>query len=570
MKPRIIVCHLGQTGYQIFQLLRQQGVTVIGIHETLVEAEESSVIIGDLQAASTLLAAGIHNAHTLILAGNDDAKNLAILMQARILNPKIRIINRLFNSNLGERLDQLLTDHTSMSVSALAAPIFTFSALGNRAIGQLRLFDQTWPIREELITDYHPWQGESLSRLWSDPSRMLISYLPTSSQVDLVSAVMEERPLEIGDRLIIATKPSTQTAQVTFFQKLSHLGNSLRKFQQHGKSALGVTLILLTMIFVATLTYMSVNLETSIVDSLYFSVGMITGAGGEEEVVENSSGSIKLFTTVMMLVGTGVVGICYALLNDFILGTHLTEYLNATRIPQKNHYIICGLGGIGVNIAQQLKANGYEVVVVERDLNSRFLSTVRALKIPVVQGDASLAATLEIANIQQAKALLAVTNDDMTNLEVALSARGLAPRIRIVVRSQDSKFAQMEQQVFNFEMVLSPTEIAAPAFAAAAIGGRILGTGIAADSLWVAIATLITPNHAFCNQRVQDAAKVVDFVPLYIETKYNQRVQSWALLDFQLQSGDILFLTLPARCLPQLWQPVATEQLTNQVSELRQ
>ncbi|NJK36943.1 MAG: potassium channel protein [Oscillatoriales cyanobacterium RM2_1_1] len=567
MKPRIIVCNLGQTGYRIFRLLRQQGAIVTGIHRTPIKDEKSQVVVGNPAETSTLLAAGIETVHTLILAGDDDAINLEILMQARILNPQIRIINRLFNSNLGERLDHILTDHTSMSVSSLAAPVFAFSALGNHAIGQLKLFDQIWPIREELITSSHPWCGKLLSELWSDPNRMLIYYLPIAKQIDLVSAVIENKPLEIGDRLIMATRPKVKTSQINLRRRLANFGNSLRKFQQYGRSALGITLVLLTTILVATLTYVSVNLEISIVDALYFSVGMITGAGGQEDVAENAPATIKIFTTVMMLVGTAVIGICYALLNDFILGTHLTEYLNATRIPRKHHYVICGLGGIGINIAQQLTANGYEVVVIEADPSCRFLTTVRSWKIPLILGDASLSSTLASANISQAEALIAVTSNDTTNLEIALSARGLSPEIRVVVRSQDPQFAQLEQQVFDFEVVLSPTEIAAPAFAAAAIGGRILGNGIAGDSLWIAIATLITPNHPFCHQRIQDAARIVDFVPLYVETQ-QRRVHSWELLDFCLHSGDILFLTLPAQCLEQLWQPMAPEQAVSSVSEV--
>jgi voltage-gated potassium channel Kch len=562
MKPRIIVCDLGRTGYRIFELLRQQGAIVIGVHEHPIKGEGSDVVVGHLRAASTLLAAGIQTAHTLVLAGNDDGTNLAILMQARILNPKIRIINRLFNANLGDRLDQTLPDHTTMSVPSLAAPVFTFAALGNYAIGQLQLFRKTWPIHEEYIHEHHPWNGKSLTELWADPERMLIYYLPISDQMDLISGVLDGKHLQAGDRLIIATKPSIRLNQTNWLQKLDKLGSSLRKFQQHGKSAVLVTLTLLLTIFVATVTYVSINLNNSVVDSLYFSVGMITGAGGNEKVAENAPESIKIFTAIMMLIGAGVIGICYALLNDFVLGTRLTEYLNATRVPQKNHYIICGMGGLGIQIAQQLQNNGYEVVVIERDPNCRFLSTARSLKIPVIRGDASLSATLEGANIRHAEALLAVTSSDMANLEIALSARGLSPKLRVVVRSQDPQFATMEQQVFNFETVLSPTEIAAPAFAAAAIGGRILGNGITADRLWVAMATLITPNHPFCSRRVQDVARCVDFVPLYVETNRHS-IHSWELLNFLLNPGDVLYLTMPADQLEQLWNPLHLEEASN-------
>jgi len=314
-----------------------------------------------------------------------------------------------------------------------------------------------------------------------------------------------------------------------------------------------MTLVLLITIFIATLTFICFERHHSVVDSLYFSVGMITGAGGQEKVAENAPDSIKVFTAIMMLVGAGVIGICYALLNDFVLGSRFKQFWDGARVPQKNHYIVCGLGGIGVKIAQQLHTHGHEVVVIERDSDNRFLNTVRALGVPVVHGDASLSATLAAANIHKANALLAVTSDDMANLEIALSAKGIAPKLQVVVRTQDPQFASQAQQVFEFEAVLSPTELAAPSFAAAALGGRVLGNGMTGNSLWVALATMITPGHPFCGKRVKESAMDADFVPLYIETNC-QTIHGWNVLETGLGAGDILYLTMPANRLEQLWR----------------
>src|SRR4028118_2343107 len=354
MKPRIIVCGLGGTGYKIFGLLRQQGAAVVGISDQPLLDEREDVVIGDLRAASTLLAAGIQESQTLVLASNDDALNLAILTQARILNPRIRIINRLFNSGLGDRLDQTLLDHVSLSVSALAAPVFAFAALGNKAIGQLQLFNQTWPLYEEVINENHPWLGRRLSELWDDRSRMLIYYLPVKGQVDLISAVVDVRLLEPGDRLIIGIQPNVRNRRKSWPRKLLKVLTNLRQFRNHAQSMLVVTIAVLVMIFIAALTYVCVDQNIDFIDALYFSVGMITGAGGQEHVAEKAPDSIKIFTVVMMLVGAGVVGIFYALLNDFVLGTRFTQFWDAARVPARNHYIVCGLGGVGVQIVNHL------------------------------------------------------------------------------------------------------------------------------------------------------------------------------------------------------------------------
>ncbi len=561
MQPKIIVCGLGRTGAKIYSLLRRQGAEVVGISDCTITMHASEhIVVGDPRANTTLIKAGIRQAKTLVLAFNDDALNLAIVTQARILNPRIRIINRLLNQTLGKRLDLTLPDHFSMSVAALSAPIFTFAALGNKAIGQLQLFNHTWPIQEEIIDAAHPWLGKELKELWDDPNRMLIYYLPAKGEIDLVSAIGQGICLNPGDCLIVGTKPKVFNQRPSWLQKLLKAIFNIPRYQHYARPVTLVSLALLAVICLATLTYVSFSFHTSIVDALYFSVGMITGAGGEEQVAEFASDNIKVFTAVMMIVGAVVIGICYAMINDFVLGSRFRQALDAARIPRRNHYIVCGLGGIGIQIARQLHFQGYEVVAIESDQNNRFLHCARSWGIPVIIEDASLPSTLKAVNIKRAESLIAVTSHDTANLEITLTAKALAPDLKTIVRSSDPQFAQSMQEVFEFDRVLSPVELATHSFAAAALGGRILGNGMTQDLLWVALASLITSGHPFVSQTVREAAIKADFVPLYVE-RNNQTLHGWQLLEICLQPQDILYLTMPASRLEQLWRTPTSNEL---------
>ncbi|MGK7945832.1 MAG: NAD-binding protein [Microcystaceae cyanobacterium] len=552
--PSIIVCGLGRTGYKIFCLLKQQGANVIGISDRPLNSEyNDSIKVGNLRSPAILHKAGVQFAQTLVLANKDDALNLAVLTQAKILNPKIRIINRLFNRTLGQRLDSTLTDHVSMSVCALAAPIFIFAAMGSQAIGQLNLFEQTWPLQDIVITIDHPWFQLKLKDLWASSSRMLIYYLPAQGEMDLVSAVRCGAKLQLGDHLIIGTKPMIRSRRRSLWNQVTKAIANLKRYHHYVRPVALVSLLLVILIFCATFTYVLVNYQISLVDALYFSVGMITGAGGKEEVAEAAPDGIKIFTAIMMILGAGVIGICYALLNDFILGSRFKQFLDAAKVPTRNHYIVCGLGSIGMEIIRLLHNQGHEVVVIEGDHQNRFLHTARSLGVPVIVEDGSLEATLKAANLQQAIAVLVVTSNDMINVEVGLTAKAIAPRIPVVLRSQDSQMAQSVHEVFEFNTVLCPTELATPSFAAAALGGRILGNGITDDLLWIALATLITPKHPFFGKNVQDAAQEADFVPLYLE-RNGYTIHSWQLLQTTLVEEDVLYLTLTASGLEQLWR----------------
>ncbi|MBE9077710.1 NAD-binding protein [Romeria aff. gracilis LEGE 07310] len=553
MQPQVIVCGLGRTGYRIFCLLREQGVRVAGISDRAMPHEaDGDIVVGDSRIEQTLVQAEIYAAQTLVLASADDSINLAVLTQARLLNPRIRIINRLFNNQLGIRLDQTLPDHISMSVAALIAPIFAFAAMGNRAIGQLQIFDQIWPIIEEEITEQHPWRGRLITDIWEDLTRIYIAYQPAQGSTNLGAAIREGKVLQPGDMLILAQQPTVRRSQRSLKQSLRRFSSGIIQFRRRSRSVLLVLLALLVTIGVATTTYVSNETGTSVIDALYFSVGMITGAGGQEKVAENATAAIKLFTAIMMLVGAGVVGICYALLNDFILGTHLQHIWTVTRYPQSRHCIVCGLGGVGIRIVDQLKSLGDELIAIEHNPNGRFLGAARSRHIPIIIGDASVPETLQTANIEQADALLAVTSNDSINLEIAITAKSIAPSLPVFVRVHDPHFARQIQQVFEFDMVMSPTELAAPAFAAAAISGRIFGDCMTREGLWVAIATLITPNHPFHNRVLKEAAATEQFSPLYAEVK-TKRVHGQALLEMVMLSDTVLYLMMPANRWENLW-----------------
>lgn len=560
MKPKIIVCGLGNTGHRVFSLLRRQGVQVVGISNHPID--EENVIVGDLRSPEVLIQAGIHEASALLLMVSDDALNLAVLTQARVLNPRIRVINRLLNTRLGSRLDQTLSYHVSMSVSALSGPIFAFAALGNTAIGQIDLMGRNWPMYEEHIDANHPWNGALLRHLWENRDRMLVYYQAADQKIDLVSAVRQDHKLSAGDRLIIATRPSPGRMQrLTWERRIRSFFAGLTQFRRQSQAALAITLVLFLLIMAATLIYISVSFDVAIADALYFTVGMLTGAGGHEEVAEQAPVAIKVFTAIMMLVGAGVIGVFYALLNDLVLGSHFHQVWNAVQLPQRNHYIVCGLGGVGLQIARQLKLGGYDVVAIERDPQGRFVNSARAMKIPVVLADASLPDTLNEARITTASGLLAVTSHDTNNLEIALAAKSLAHQLPIVVRNQDADFARQVKQVFEFEQVMSPTELAAPSFAAAALGGQVLGSGITGHSLWVALGTLITPGHTFFGKQIAEIAQEADLVPLYIQTPQGA-LHGFDLLSHKLSNQDVLYLTIPANKLEELWRTTPSQLST--------
>jgi len=148
------------------------------------------------------------------------------------------------------------------------------------------------------------------------------------------------------------------------------------------------------------------------------------------------------------------------------------EWEMAVASTMNKHIVLIGLGHLGYRVAQRLYEMGENVVVVEVNLGTHTANAARDMGIPVIQADARHAGALEGANIQDAKTIILASQEDAMNLQIALKARTLNPKIQVVIRIFDEDFAQALRAQFGFT-ALSATEMAAPVFAAAAAGADV-------------------------------------------------------------------------------------------------
>jgi Trk K+ transport system NAD-binding subunit len=157
-KGPILVCGLGHTGYRVASNLLSLGCQVIALDSQPSRLSqrlaEAGVYLkfGDLRWNTLLLEAGISQATAIVVCTEDDMINLQIALRARLLNPNIRVVMRIFDTQLSEQLHQTLGVNIAIySTSALAAPDFVAAALNrmnirlvevggvNQAIARLRI-----------------------------------------------------------------------------------------------------------------------------------------------------------------------------------------------------------------------------------------------------------------------------------------------------------------------------------------------------------------------------------------------------------------------------------------------
>ncbi|MBX9693954.1 MAG: TrkA family potassium uptake protein, partial [Cyanobacteria bacterium] len=173
----------------------------------------------------------------------------------------------------------------------------------------------------------------------------------------------------------------------------------------------------------------------------------------------------------------------------------------------ENHIIVCGMGNVGQRVVDYLLRFGEEIVCIEKNDSNPFLVELAERRIPVVCGDATLTPILEQASITRAKALLAITDNDLANLETALSARDLCPTIRVVMRMFDQRLANKIERSFGVDCVFSASALSAPVFAQAALSENILSSFEFGGTVINAFQLIIDSTSSFINIRIDDVRR---------------------------------------------------------------
>ncbi|WP_327169868.1 NAD-binding protein [Streptomyces subrutilus] len=442
-----------------------------------------------------LTAAGVADAAALALVYKGDDRNVRAALVARRLNPRLRLVIRLYNRKLGRHLEELLdqaaiiaepgletveldSSTTVLSDADTAAPALAASAVaGTSKVVQadgllLRAVERTPPRR-----------GES-----ADPGLCTLALLsatasdPAGSESSVIGG---ERGLQLlpDDRAVaratgrgtVALEAVARTGPAPAAPRFGTASLPVASlFSRRLRWSLGGITAAVTALAVASwLTTGDHPLHAAYITLLdIFAINEpAVGAPTQQQVLQILAGFVGLLLLPVL------VAAALEALGAFRTATVLR------RPPRglSGHVVLLGLGKIGTRVLARLRELDIPVVCVESDPQARGLALARRLRVPVVVGDVTDEGVLESARVHRAHGLLALTSSDTTNLEAALYARGLRPDLRVVMRLYEDDFATAVYRTLRaahpaaLTRSRSVTHLAAPAFAGAMMGRQILG-----------------------------------------------------------------------------------------------
>jgi voltage-gated potassium channel len=228
---------------------------------------------------------------------------------------------------------------------------------------------------------------------------------------------------------------------------------------------LPAALLLLSIAVLAILGYAYLE-DWTVLESIYMVIITIFTVGFQEVRPLSSAGRILTMLIIISGVGTAIYAAAKAV--EIIVEGEMTGYRRRKRMEKKiremkNHYIICGFGRVGHNVAQVFESSGIPYVVI--DSKKETLEELDERNVPIILGDATSDSILMEGGIQSAKGLIACSDSDVANVYVTLSARVLKPNLNIVARA-GTKDTEKKLLMAGANRVISPYFIAGVRMAA--------------------------------------------------------------------------------------------------------
>lgn len=238
-------------------------------------------------------------------------------------------------------------------------------------------------------------------------------------------------------------------------------GNTQEVFRR-ARLSIGVALVgFASVMGVGTLGYKYLGgSDTGWLDALYMTFLMVATIGYGAGVEIWRRPETEIFTMVIAFSGIAVMTYFFSSVTALVLASDFDKSLRRRRMDKMmkkvhGHYILCGFGRVGRNVAQELEATNRHYIAIDEKLE---LLETHADKKPgmlYIHGDAVDDDVLIEANIGAARGVFAITGDDSRNLMIALTAKQLAPGVRVVARCNEVRNVEKMRKA-GADAIVSP------------------------------------------------------------------------------------------------------------------
>jgi voltage-gated potassium channel Kch len=354
---------------------------------------------------------------SVIVVARNDAIVLRFALMVRAASEDVPLLLTIFDETMAERMTRELANTRVASMADIVAPSMAgpciderFTAVSLDRDPPVGLIDADGEVREEPIPAYRPRRLEALARA--------------------------------------LFTPYDKSAGLLLF------------------GAIGLVAVFL----VETITAVLV-LHDTVTDAIYGSAKTLVTVDPNLRVADGP-GWYKVFISATMLLALVFAAGFTAGLVNRVIDRRLTGLAGRRAVPRRDHVVVVGLGQVGLRLCVTLRMCGFPVVAVEQDEHRDTVGMAREIGLPVVIGRGADPSLLRRLSLTKARAVAATTSDDLENIAVAMTALGVHPDVRVVMRVGDGIVANETRSLLALGLIRDVHRIAAALLAAMALGGE--------------------------------------------------------------------------------------------------
>lgn len=231
---------------------------------------------------------------------------------------------------------------------------------------------------------------------------------------------------------------------------------------RRARLSIGIALIAFASIMaVGTVGYKHLGgADTGWLDAFYMTFLMVATIGYGAGVEIWRRPEVEMFTMAISFAGIATMTYFFSSVTAIVLASDFDKSLRRRRMDKvmkkmHEHFIVCGFGRVGRNVAQELEATNRHYIAIDEKLDQLEAYADKRPGMLFIHGDAVDDDVLLEANILQCKGVFAITGDDSRNLMIALTAKQLAPDVRVVARCNEMRNVEKMRKA-GADAIVSP------------------------------------------------------------------------------------------------------------------
>jgi Trk K+ transport system NAD-binding subunit len=361
-----------------------------------------------------------HEADTVVVISRDDHVSLRIALVVEGVRPGVPLVVTVFDRDVAQKLESAVRNVRVVSMADIVASTIAAPCLD-----------------ETLLSLHRGAEGLSAVRGGADGP---------------VICPLQLRPPSLAARLS------------------TNLGSMLWPHETSAKILVGGLIGFHAVLLLDMLVTMAV-LHESLVEAIYSATRTIVTVGPNPHV-DDGPGWLKVFTAATMLTGLAFTALFTAGVVNRLISRRLVAICGRRCVPRRDHVVVVGLGQVGLRLCLLLRELRAPVIAIESDPEADYVLRAKDYGIPVVIGPGGSRFVLKRVALDRARALAAVTSDEVANIAIVVGAHGCCEGVRTLLRAGRGEMTNETRSLLKLGVVRDVYRIGGTLLAAIALGSE--------------------------------------------------------------------------------------------------